>query len=165
MSPESELITTATRFNVVKTHYVVGFLFMPDIPSRHNPYQSWEVALIRKSRPDWQRGLLNGIGGKIEDGETPFDAMRREFKEEAGLTINVWQPVVDMHFPDCTVHVFQTRLDKSFPLQSMTDERVEVWNVYDVLKYPHKILNLHWLIPMALFIAPPLYAPRLIYDN
>lgn len=145
--------------------YVVGFLFMPDIPSRHNPYQGWEVALIRKNRPDWQKGSLNGIGGKIEDGETPLDAMIREFREEAGLTVTQWYSVVNMHFPDCIVHVFQARLDKSLMLLSLTDEKVEVWNVGDVLKYPHKIPNLHWLIPMALFIAPPVNAPRIIYDN
>lgn len=165
MSPDAELVTTATRPNVVKTCYVVGFLFMPDIPSRHNPFQGWEVALIRKNRPNWQKGSLNGIGGKIEEGETPAQAMAREFKEEAGLTICAWYGVVDMVFPDCIVHVFQARLDKSHRLQSQTDEKIEVWNVGDVLKYPHKIPNLHWLIPMALFIAPPVTIPRITYDN
>lgn len=148
-----------------RKQYVVGFLFMPDIPSRHNPYQGWEVALIRKNRPDWQRGLLNGIGGKVEGSEIPREAMIREFREEAGLYITEWHPVVDMVFPDCTVHVFQARLGESVTLLSLTDEKVEVWNVGDVLKYSHKVPNLHWLIPMALFISPPVHAPRIIYDN
>jgi hypothetical protein len=34
---------------------VAGFLF------RNN---DTEVALIRKNKPDWQKGKLNGIGGK-----------------------------------------------------------------------------------------------------
>lgn len=46
------------------TIYVAGFLFGP-MP-RHN-----YVALIRKNKPDWQKGKLNGIGGKVEAGETP----------------------------------------------------------------------------------------------
>ena len=29
-----------------------------------------------------------GIGGKLENGESPFDCVRREVKEEVGLTLN-----------------------------------------------------------------------------
>jgi 8-oxo-dGTP pyrophosphatase MutT (NUDIX family) len=42
-------------------------------------------ALIRKNRPLWQAGFLNAIGGEIEPGELPLDAMMREFREEASL--------------------------------------------------------------------------------
>lgn len=41
--------------------------------------------LICKTRPEWQRGKWNGIGGRIEEGETPLQAMVREFEEEAGF--------------------------------------------------------------------------------
>lgn len=64
---------------------------------------SWDVQnflLIRKTHPEWQKGKLNGIGGKIEKKEkltsngivdhwlleTPFEAMIREFHEETGIT-------------------------------------------------------------------------------
>ena len=52
-----------------------------------------QVALIKKNRPDWQRGRLNGIGGKIEDGELPSMAMAREFEEETGVSVHPasWQ--------------------------------------------------------------------------
>jgi len=56
--------------------YVLGFMFSPDL---------WQVLLIRKEKPSWQAGLLNGIGGKIEPGEMPLAAMVREFREETGL--------------------------------------------------------------------------------
>ena len=58
--------------------YVVGYMFSPD-------YR--EVALIRKAKPEWQRGKLNGVGGKIEIGERKGIAMSREFAEEAGVII------------------------------------------------------------------------------
>ncbi len=41
--------------------YVLGFAFDEDY--------EW-VALIKKNRPQWQAGKLNGVGGKIEPNET-----------------------------------------------------------------------------------------------
>lgn len=133
-----------------RTAYALGFLFMPDLPSPRNQFQGHEVVLIRKNRPDWQRGLLNGVGGHVEDGESALEAMTREFTEEAGSTTAQWHPVVDMIFDDCIVHVFAARLTESRSFPSKTDERIEIWNVSDVLGYPNKIPNLNWLIPLAL---------------
>lgn len=61
------------------TYYVAGLLF----GDSHS-----KVMLIRKARPEWMRGKLNGIGGHIEPGEFAIDAMCREFLEETGLTID-----------------------------------------------------------------------------
>lgn len=57
----------------VKHRYVLGLLFSEDAS---------RVLLVWKNRPAWQNGKLNGIGGKIEPGETPLQAMDREFVEE-----------------------------------------------------------------------------------
>ncbi len=56
--------------------YVLGFAFSPT---------GDRVVLIEKKRPDWQLGKLNGVGGRVENGEKPVDAMVREFKEETGV--------------------------------------------------------------------------------
>ena len=61
--------------------FVVGFAF--------NKGKSL-VLLVRKNHPPWQDGLLNGIGGKIEDFETAIEAMHRECKEETGLVLE-WE--------------------------------------------------------------------------
>ncbi len=56
-----------------RQRFCVGFLFNPDMS---------QVVLIRKNRPEWQAGRLNGVGGRLEDGETPLRGMQRKFKEE-----------------------------------------------------------------------------------
>lgn len=62
---------------------VVGFRFSPDLQT---------VCLIEKLKPDWMAGKLNGVGGKVEPGESAGEAMRREFREEAGLDEPDWRP-------------------------------------------------------------------------
>ena len=84
----------------MKTSYVVGLMFNKSMS---------QVALIRKQKPKWQAGLLNGIGGKIEDGETGLDAMRREFYEETGAhTLRVdWYPFLNMHGQNNDLSAFE----------------------------------------------------------
>ncbi len=64
------------------TNYVLGFMF-----SNTKQY----VALIRKTHPEWQKGKLNGIGGKLMPGEKAVRAMVREFAEEAGYLTEAGQ--------------------------------------------------------------------------
>lgn len=47
------------------------------------------VLLIEKDKPEWQKGLLNGIGGKVEQGESIVDATLREFQEETGMSKDI----------------------------------------------------------------------------
>jgi 8-oxo-dGTP diphosphatase len=78
------------------TSYCLGFAF----------YRSRrKVVLIRKTKPDWQRGKLNGVGGKIEDGEYSNVAMGREFEEETGCPsfCTQWQLFTTLQFPDDVV--------------------------------------------------------------
>lgn len=46
-----------------------------------------QVLLIRKLKPEWQYGKMNGIGGKIEPGETPVQAAVREIEEKIGIQV------------------------------------------------------------------------------
>lgn len=114
--------------------YVVGYLFN----------KKDEVCLIEKNRPDWQKGRMNGVGGHIEDDETPEQAMIREFKEEAGATVK-WREFCFLHGPTYELYCFTSRDDVK--VDTMTDEVIS-W--YHIDKLPEKILpNLKWMIPMA----------------
>lgn len=130
--------------------YVVGFLFN---------YGIYEVVLIRKNRPDWQKGKLNGVGGKIEEGELPIDSMRREFLEEAGVYIFDWIPFCVLSGDNYEVHFFCAS-DSLNGVTSMLDEKVGIYQVYTthddyggdagVIGTNEIIPNLNWLIPMAI---------------
>jgi len=120
--------------------YVVGFLF--------NEKHDW-VLLIEKKRPKWQIGLLNGVGGHIEDGEPSYSAMVREFEEEAGVLNTNWSQFailrkdgewqVDFYFSDNPVWD---------SIKQKTDEKLVP---VEVAKLPdNTIYNLRWLIPLAL---------------
>jgi 8-oxo-dGTP diphosphatase len=99
--------------------YVLGFTF--DAAAER-------VLLVHKLRPDWQAGKLNGIGGKIEPGEAPIEALVREVSEEAAISTSAaqWRYFGVMDGPYFRVYCFETRDDRVTQFQSLTDERVEL---------------------------------------
>ena len=122
-------------------HYVNGFLFSPD--HQH-------VALIQKRQPAWQAGRLNGIGGKIEVGETAIDAMVREFAEEAGVATehSNWQHFVTLSGEGFVIYFYFASSEQIEHVRTVEAEEV---GIYPVDALPDTVLhNLRWLIPMAL---------------
>lgn len=120
--------------------YVLGFLFSPD--KKH-------VALIRKNKPDWQKGKLNGIGGKIEPSDaSPLVAMVREFEEETGMFAKGWQHYAMLGNENARVEVFRLFALNEVSLESTTDEIVS-WHPINKLEKLACIPNLRWLIPLA----------------
>lgn len=125
--------------------YVAGFMF--------NKTKT-KVALIRKNKPEWQKGLLNGIGGKIEEGEHMIDAMCREFKEETGLKTFYydWKHLVNLESKrdNWIVDFFysDTLLENLDELKTTTDEEVIIIDVSN-LDNESVIPNLRWLIKMC----------------
>ena len=120
--------------------YCVGFAFSLDRRG---------LLLIEKRKPLWQCGRLNGIGGKIEPGETAADAMVREFDEEAGVEIERWQPVALLASDSVEVHFFRIFTDGIFVARPMT---VEPLRLVDPERLPPNVIpNLRQLVPLALY--------------
>jgi 8-oxo-dGTP diphosphatase len=122
--------------------YVAGFLF------GNNKTQ---VALITKARPDWQKGKLNGIGGKVQETESVYTAMRREFKEEAGADVYDWKLFCILSGKSetnpWTVAMFKSECPVE--IKTMEDEPVG-WYLTSMIEHLNVIPNLKWLIPMAM---------------
>lgn len=125
--------------------YVLGFLFLNNKKS---------VVLIRKNKPEFQAGKLNGVGGRIEPGESVHDAMVREFSEETGKTVPQWTHFLRMEFRDATVYCFTAYSTTIAGLRlgdaSPTDEPVNVYFTDWTYTSEEPLPNLRWLIPMAL---------------
>lgn len=122
--------------------YVAGFMFSRDRA---------EVALIRKNKPAWQKGLLNGIGGKIEDGESARQAMIREFWEETGSkSQESFRHFALIHGPTFSVDFFYTVGDLN-ELRTMEEEQIERVRLADIhVLRADMIENLPWLISLAI---------------
>jgi 8-oxo-dGTP diphosphatase len=124
---------------VAGDRYVVGFMF--------NPAEN-AVLLIRKTHPDWQAGKLNGVGGRIEDGESPTEAMRREFLEETGIDHDDWREFCVLgDARQWQIHFFSA-VGLIAKAVACTDEKPEI---HPSMALPFDTIpNLRWLIPMAL---------------
>lgn len=122
--------------------WVVGFLFCKD-----------QVLLIRKKRPSWHMGQLNGMGGKIEEGESPREAMKRECKEECGLEVD-WHHYVTIRAGNhgWSLWVFRAFTHQKYlsQMKQLTDEELILIPVGAVLGIDDLVDKLSWLIPLAL---------------
>lgn len=121
------------------------------------------VVLIRKTHPEWQAGKLNGVGGKVEPGETPFDAMVREFEEETGGYEQEFQLFLIIDYPETETRLYFYKVEISRhsvnELKSPTDEEILVIPMNAVAWYPH-MKNLSWIIPLALY-TDAVYSPTI----
>lgn len=97
-----------------------------------------EVLLAMKKR-GFGQGRWNGVGGKVEDGETIENAMVREAEEEIGVTPTSFEKVGDIRFDEyfkgeptlMHVHVFIATEWEGEPTES--EEMAPKWfSVTDV---------------------------------
>lgn len=144
------------------TRYVVGFIV--DLETK-------QVVLIRKNRPADQKGKLNGVGGRINVGESPVQAMVREAQEECGVrtTKDSWLQFhyerrldVTQQIPTNTCLYFYVCVateETRNTVRTRTDEPVDLYEFegHGTLRTQEPVVpSLHWLLPMALdYLARP----------
>lgn len=121
------------------------------------------ILLIEKQKPDWMRGRWNGIGGKIEENETPEQAMSRECEEETGFSRMFYIACIFI-CPGGTVYVMVNigRLggddQEGIYFEQREQEKLQVWSLDNLPSIMME--NLKWLIPVCLygnFKQPPIF--------
>lgn len=129
-------------YNIIMQKYVVAFVFNKDFSS---------VLLMHKNRPAWQNGLINGLGGKVEDGEDTFSTVSREIEEESGLKIpkEDWVKVGKVYSDSFTMDVFGSMYEGEISdAVTKEDEPIEWFKVNDLPS--NTIENVPWLVNITL---------------
>lgn len=125
--------------------YVAGFAFNEDMT---------KVIMVKKEKPNWQKGKINAVGGKVNGHEFYPTAMSREFLEETGIetTFEEWNDVIAIKGKDFKVVFYMTKLDdeRFHSAQSMEEEEILILNVMDVKLYD-RIDNIDMLLDMCYY--------------
>ena len=105
--------------------YTVIFAFCED-----------EVLLRRKTHPEWQDGLWNGLGGKLSpddfsgevDDRPALAAAQRKFDQEAGVLVPMdrFTEMITLHFPEAMIHIVHLDLTAAEADRTDTTEAGEV---------------------------------------
>lgn len=120
--------------------------------------QGERVLLLNRNAPPNQ-GLWNGLGGKIEPGESPQASVLREMREEAGLELDAaeFAGVVTWSWEQGSggMYVFLARLeeDVSLTLPRETDEGILAWKQLDWVLAPENVgvvSNIPHFLPVML---------------
>lgn len=103
--------------------------------------------LLLKRNPNvemWQPGKWALVGGSVEEGETPEEAVKREIKEETGLDINKFEEkFVIQRNPDSVEHIFIGKYDgHPFDVKLNWEHISYDWCFPEELKFLNHVPNL-----------------------
>jgi 8-oxo-dGTP diphosphatase/2-hydroxy-dATP diphosphatase len=125
-----------------------------------------EVLLGMKKR-GFGEGRWNGFGGKIEPGESIFEAAKREVLEESGLTVHEIEERghIDFHFMDTgklmEVHMFEVLKYEGEPVE--TEEMKPQWFKIDEIPFQSMWADdPHWF---PLFLKRKRFKGRIIFKD
>lgn len=141
---QRDAFTTLQRMSTADTPpqaYVLALLFTTD---------GKRVALMRRTRPAWQAGRINALGGKLGAQESARDGASREVREEAGVEIpaDAWEEMLIWDDPMYRLHVVRAFDDGAEAVRTMEDQEVFL---ADSARLPAEVIdNLRWLVPLAL---------------
>ncbi len=101
-----------------------------------------EILLLNRENDSWM-GCWNGVGGRLEDGESPTECILREVHEETGITLS--------DVTDCGVvtwmidgvnregmHIYLAEMKECFDYKTplTTDEGILDWKYIDWILNP-----------------------------
>lgn len=124
----------------MRNRYVLGFIFSGTMQ---------QVLLMKKERPTWQKGFLNGIGGRCHVGEDPEVAMHRETDEEIGVNSVPWHLALTFEGPDYIVYVYGACDHMAYEFATpQTDEQLVYLGITELAR-PAVLWDAQHLVPLV----------------
>ena len=129
-------------------------------------HQHPKVLLAMKKR-GFGQGRWNGLGGKLQDGETIEQAAKREAFEEAGIKLGELQKMGVIEFSWKTksdilqVHIFKAESFLGIPTE--TEEMKPAW--FDTNQIPYSAMwqdDVYW---MPLFLENKKFFGKFVFDD
>ncbi|MDM5232471.1 NUDIX hydrolase [Lysinibacillus pakistanensis] len=120
--------------------------------------QGDKILLLNRDKPQWM-GAWNGVGGKIEQGETPLVSALREIKEETGIALQditykgkiTW---TDGNINFGCMYAFMAELPESYPYVTpiKVAEGILDWKDLSWILHPQNvgIADLKYYLPKML---------------
>ena len=110
-----------------------------------------DILLVRKEKPEWQKGKLNLVGGSVEYLEEPKDAAIRELQEESGIVNRNVVECGKIVGKDFTVYCYYCEISRWATTLRPRECEVETvaWYPWDVVKTDRNLIpNLTVIIPL-----------------
>lgn len=113
-----------------------------------------EILLLNREKSSWM-GSWNGVGGKLELDESPWDCIIREIREETGIIVDdvtfkgtvTWD--VDNRYNN-GMYAFVVEVSEKYEYMTpiKTDEGILDWKKIDWIFHPENtgIANLHYFL-------------------
>jgi 8-oxo-dGTP diphosphatase len=123
-----------------------------------------EILMLNRNFPP-NMGLWNGVGGKVDPGETPEQSVIREVWEEAGISLNevrfagvlTWSN--EQRSSDIYLYLAEVPGDYPYPAVQDTEEGLIAWKPLQWIIDPRNqgvVSNIPRFLPELLAEKPPM---------